>query len=113
MISDILADFAVAVTLRRRPAGTTVLGRYVPASVVTSPIYAVITPATGKDLLLLPEGSRTLEVKRVLSTVALIVEPDADEILYRGVIYSVKTCADWADQGGFYDALMIKKENQA
>ena len=112
MIGDIIATFAVNVTLRRRAAGTTTNGRHTLGAVTSSTIRAAVVPASGKDLLRLPEGSRTRETKRVFTTTALQLEP-ADEISYAGALYEVATVADWNDQGAYYDALMIRKVVQS
>jgi hypothetical protein len=106
----------VVVTVARRATGSLAQGRYTPASPTTFTIPdAVVSPATGRDLLRLPEGVRTREVLAILSTVELRTANEhaatpADVVTYKGRAYEVQTVEDWTDNGGFWRALAAKVE---
>lgn len=112
MIGSIIGGHAVSVTLRRFAAGTRVLGRWAPGAFTDSALSCTVAPATGKDLLKLPEGDRTQEVKHVFSQTMLQLEPSPDQIVYRGIVYELRTVEDWRDHGGFVHALAVKKTAQ-
>lgn len=110
MISEIIADFAQAITLKRRAAGTTTLGRYTPGAQTTSTISGAVVPATGKDLERLPEGMRARATIRIILETELIVHPDPDEIVWLGSTYEVQHAAPWSP-GTFWDCLAVRKVN--
>ncbi len=84
-------------------------------------IPAVVQPATGRDLLRLPEGDRSkgaiiVHTKRRLRTSLESRGLMADEILYtpggdaEPIRYTVATSGDWSIAGGFYRCIALKKE---
>lgn len=113
MIGEIVADFAVPVRLRRRGFGATVKGRHAPAAPVESILSCVVTPASGNDLLRLPEARRNEETIRVFAQLPLSADKRApDELVYRGAVWEVANVRDWSDQGSFCDALATRKAPQ-
>lgn len=104
-IEDILADFAVPFVIQRRVSSTVTKGRAALAAATPSNASGTITPASGKDLLRLPEGRRTQgQVIRIITTTLLLTLPQADVIDYRGISYEVQDVGSW-DEDGFYDCL--------
>lgn len=112
-IPEIPEHFAT-VTRRRRAAGSYVAGLWVDGAPTDADIVASVQPASGRDLLRLPEGLRTR------STVAVITDDDlqtanetneqtADRIVHLGEEWEVVTVEVWAmgavDQLGHRDCL--------
>ena len=92
--------FAVKVSLTRRGAGGYVDGVYIRGAATTSEIMAVIQPATGNQLMDVPEGIR-VEARWIFwSRSALSVD---DVIKHGGVSYRVMYT--WPrDEGAFHRA---------
>jgi len=89
---------------------------------------AAVQPATGRDLLRLPEGDRSLEtvilhVKTPLRTARESSRQMADVLVYReptptaaGVLvgrYVIVSAADWQVQGAFTRCLCQKMEGDS
>jgi hypothetical protein len=73
-------------------------------------IYAMIQPASGRDLLRLPEGLRSGEVIAIWTETELRLENEAeqlrpDEVGYKGQSYQVESIENWSDAGNYYKAL--------
>ncbi len=117
MIGEVIGDDAVPITLTRPAPSTYVDGRKAdvedgqPTEVACA---AQVTPATGRDLLRLPEGRTAAEAQRVLIEAdqlgGLVTLKVGDVMAYRGSTYEVAHVADWAAQGGFYDAVATRVE---
>ncbi len=108
-IGEIIGNFDESLSLRRRAAGSTALGRFTPGSVTTTTISAVVVPASGRDLLRLPEGERASATIRVLIESELLATPGSpDELTFQGVTWVVKHVARWSI-GSFYDCLAQQK----
>lgn len=101
LISDFATNGSYKVTRRARAAP--VNGKYVPGIATTFNITASIQPATGRDLLRLPEGRRVLET-RVIYTVTKLsaggqYSPnEADMVLIDGAPWEIQAVAQWAQQ---------------
>lgn len=75
-------------------------------------IKAVVYPATGRDVEVLPEGKRTEETIHVISTTDLRtaspgVNP-SDQIEYQGKTYEVALLKDWNANANFYSVLATR-----
>lgn len=110
-IGEMIDDFAVTVTRRRFAQGALVSGRFVKGAPTDAPYSCAVVPAPARELLKLPEGMRTQDVKCVYSRTILQTEP-ADEITHNGIVYEVFKSEDWNDQGLFFVSFMVKKSKQ-
>lgn len=78
------------------------------------PIVAMIQPATGKDLQLLPEAMRSSQVLAIWTSTPLLTVDEAtqqlpDEISYHGVLFQVQRVEPWGDLGNYIKALARRK----
>ena len=96
---------AIPMTRTRQGADTyTTGGDLIPGASTTTPIKAVIQPATGNKLMDVPEGVRTEAGWFVWSRSELAVD---DRITNKGVTY--RALFAWPrDEGGFYRAALGK-----
>ena len=101
------AHFRTTVTLCRRAVAIDEHGRTA-VTETTTPIGAVVRPATEKDLERLPEGDRDRGHIKVLSETemqAATAGAQPDEIVWGGARWVVKTCDSWQYGRAFWSAL--------
>ena len=93
-----------------RKTGSWIAGRFVEteSSILMS---GVVTPASAKDILQVPEGDRSSEIIAFHSTMPLFVTHDdmegkgtSDQIEWHGERYRLLHIKDWSDFG-YYKAL--------
>ncbi len=66
------------------------------------PANGILTPATEKELMLLPEGKRSKNVIKILTVEPLRdTDQDTDTIIYQGKRYKVFKSKPWQDYGFF------------
>jgi hypothetical protein len=100
----------------RAGAGSFVKGVYQPGVPVNFSISASIQPLNGRDLLRLPQGSRTEWYIKIFTATPLrvVIAPAgniSDVISYGGNLFEVEKVFDWSESGGFTEAY-AKKEGQ-
>lgn len=104
------------VTVTRRAAPTTDgHGRALQGATSTHSITANVQPATGRDLLRLPEGQRTREHIAIwtdgdLRTANEHAGTPADVVTWKGRTYEVQLIEPWSDLGGYVKAVAAKVE---
>lgn len=101
------AHFRTTVTLCRRAVTIDAHGRTA-VTETTTPIGAVVRPATEKDLERLPEGDRDRGYIKVLSESEMTAGTEAvqpDEIEWAGTRWVVKTCDSWQYGRCFWSAI--------
>lgn len=86
----------------RKARGNTVRGRVQDGTVSTVTIVAATAPATGNDLLRLPEGRRTNETRVIFTSTQLYVGGigfayEADTISIDGGAYEIMHVETWRD----------------
>jgi hypothetical protein len=91
--------------VQRRAAATFVAGRPVQAAPTNLSIVASIQPASGKDLLRLPEGRRSNETRVLYTTTRLLTGDqggpnEADQVTIDGTQWEVQHCESWVQPGG-------------
>ena len=100
---DVIADTPLTIN---RPGPTTYPnGRGVDGPATQTQITASVQPASGRDLLRLPEGQRTREALLVLSKGEMQLRDTFD---LNGSTYEVGHVKPWG--GAFYDAVATKEE---
>lgn len=106
---DVVAGDIISVTARSGGAYSN--GRWVSASPTTvSGIAASVQPASGRDLLRLPENRRNSETIKIFTRTPLsagqtAIGREADRVTYLGNEYEVSHVASWS--GVFVDALAV------
>lgn len=101
------AHFRTQVTLCRRAVTIDAHGRTA-VTETTTPIGAVVRPATEKDLERLPEGDRDRGYIKVLSETEMHVGTagaQPDEIIWSGARWVVKTVDSWMYGRCFWSAI--------
>ena len=101
------AHFRTTVTLCRRDVMIDEHGRTA-VTETTTPIGAVVRPATEKDLERLPEGDRDRGYIKVLSESEMTAGTEAvqpDEIIWSGSRWVVKTVDSWIYGRCFWSAI--------
>ena len=101
------AHFRTTVTLCRRAVTIDEHGRTA-VTETTTPIGAVVRPATEKDLERLPEGDRDRGYIKVLSESEMTAGTEAvqpDEIVWSGARWVVKTVDSWIYGRCFWSAI--------
>lgn len=88
------------VTRRRFDPGTYTSGRWSGGAIVDEEIRASVQPASGRDLLRLPEGLRTRDTVAILTDADLRTANEtagtkADRIVVSGEEYEVVAVDDW------------------
>lgn len=113
-LSDVvldLSDGTYTVTRAGGP-GTYTAGVFVPASMSTVQVVALITPLlSGPQLLRLPEGLRSMNAIEIFATVELRVDAPGqhpDVITFNGHDWQIDVVDDWLAAGGFYHAVATK-----
>ena len=95
-------------TVTRRAVATFAAGRAVAGATSTLTVTAAAVPATGRDLLRLPEGRRATETRIVFTTTALLVggqgsANDADLVGIDGRTWEVQQVESFP---GYYRAIV-------
>lgn len=101
------AHFRTTVTLCRRAVTIDEHGRTA-VTETTTPIGAVVRPATEKDLERLPEGDRDRGHIKVLSETAMqaaTAGAQPDEVIWSGARWVVKVCDSWMYGRCFWSAI--------
>ena len=101
------AHFRTTVTLCRRAVTIDEHGRTAVIE-TTTPIGAVVRPATEKDLERLPEGDRDRGYIKVLSESEMhagTAGSQPDEIIWSGARWVVKVCDSWMYGRCFWSAI--------
>lgn len=83
-------------------------GRFQPGANAALSFEGNVQPLSGLDLERLPEGFRTTAQKKLYTTALLVVEPEPDVLVYRGVSYQVAQLSDWTPLGSFNRYLLLK-----
>lgn len=104
-IADLIASFstlASTYSVTRRAAATYVAGRAVAGATSAVQITASVQPATGRDLLRLPEGRRALETRVLFTTTQLFAGEqggvnEADQVTIEGIVWEVQHVEEWVD----------------
>lgn len=115
-LSDVIDELANGSFVVTRKGPTTYVGghRQAPTS-STFEMIALITPASGRTLMRLPEGLRTIETldiytKTELFTARATGEPDL--VTYNGQQYQVQEVDRWQPSGNFFRAIATKVSSQ-
>lgn len=95
--------FFTDIVRKRRIAGTYVAGEWVEGSLEADQTFKMsVQPATGRDLLRLPEGLRTRDVVKIFCGLGELRTADertnlvADRIVYLGEEYEVVAVEAWS-----------------
>lgn len=113
--ADLIDSFSTGTyTVTRRDTPSYVAGVATAGGTSTFTITAAVVPSSGRDLLRLPEGRRSIESKTVYSATMLRVGeqggPDADLISIDGANFEVQTSGQWPDVStGFYVAIVQRE----
>lgn len=106
-IGGLIASFATgSYTVTRRAKATLVNGRRVAGAMAVIPdVVACVQPASGRDLLRLPEGRRSIETCVVFTATELLVggegkDNDADLIEIGGEQWECQQVQQWTDPDG-------------
>jgi hypothetical protein len=107
--ADIVLSFATGATglytVTRRQSGAIVRGIAQATTDATFTITASVQPASGKDMLRLPEGRRANETRVLFTTTQLYTGDqgsnyEADLVTIDGDDWEVQTVSDWLNWGG-------------
>jgi hypothetical protein len=99
--ADLISDFATGTyTVTRRAAATLVKGRAQPGATSTLTVTASVQPASGRDLLRLPEGRRSIETRVVFTATQLLIgiegaANESDLISIDGQTWEVQQVQSW------------------
>jgi hypothetical protein len=99
--ASLIRSFATGTyTVTRRAAATVVRGRAQPGAISTLPVVASVQPASGRDLLRLPEGRRSIETRVVFTATQLLIAAqgsanNSDLILIEGTQFEVQQVQSW------------------
>jgi hypothetical protein len=102
-IASLVSRFSTGTyTVTRTARGSVVRGRVQDGTETTFDITASISPATGNDLLKLPEGRRAVETRRLFTTTLLTVggqgeANEADSVSIGGADWLVQHVERWQD----------------
>ena len=114
--NNILKRFSLCVSIERRATGGSYVdGNYVSAGVTETltDVFVSVQQMTRDELLLLPEGLRTREVKKMYSKTQLfgVNAPDgreADRVSYNNEVYEIHEVGDWKDNGSYCKVVAVK-----
>lgn len=100
--ADLIASFALPVTIKRFSPGSYVEGKWVDGGEEQFEDRMSIQPLVGKDLLNLPEAQRTKRLMKGYIATELRTSSEtgqyrADQVLYDGVWFEVQTVELWKD----------------
>lgn len=113
-LTDVIDEFASdTLSIQRVGASVLTAGFWVTPAAVALSVEAVVYPASGEDIMILPEGHRSEKIIAVASRTKLRTadDPDgvhADTFAYKGETFEVQTVRDWGDQGNYYWHLAVK-----
>jgi hypothetical protein len=116
--SGMIQRFGRTITLRRPAApGAFVDGIWQPAAMADTSITASVQPASGDDLLQLPEGNRTADTLKIFTTSELrnendLTKTDPDILLIDGRQYAVHNVKTWPSGVGdlaHYECLAVRR----
>jgi hypothetical protein len=98
-------------TVTRRAAATYVDGEAVPGATSTFTVVGVETPASGRDLLRLPEGRRSTKTRMFYTASMLLVGAqagayEADQIEIDGDVWEVQKAGAWKAAAGYCEAIV-------
>lgn len=101
-VGDLILAFASTYVVSRSTKSTYTKGRAVPGTTTTLTIAASVQPASGRDLLRLPEGRRSIETRVVWTPTPLLVgqqgeNNEADIIAIGGGNWEVQHTEPWVD----------------
>lgn len=102
-ISSLIASFSTgAYSVTRTARGATADGRVSSGTTSTFSITASVSPAVGSDLLKLPEGRRTNEVRAVITDTFMTIGGqgsayEADQIGIDGTLWEISHVEAWLD----------------
>lgn len=105
-LSSLVDSFATGTyTVTRRTAAGYLRGVANPTTDETFAIRASVQPATGKDLLRLPEGRRADETRIIFTTTQLLIgdeglTTEADTVSIDGQNWEVQHVESWLQAGG-------------
>lgn len=111
--ADAIEDFSNTYTVTRRAAGTWVKGKHLPGSPSTFEIRASVQPMSGEELLRLPEGMQTSEVRRLFTATKLVARAGnavPDEVAIDDDRWEVQLVESWHSLGGFYSVVVRRVE---
>lgn len=109
-LADVITRFATQdadgdpggyVVTRTTPGGYDSSGNVIDGILITFPIVASVQPYAGRYLKVLPEGTRTSDVRVIDTDVALQESPIPDHIVIRGDDYSIFKVDGPTSMGGF------------
>lgn len=120
---DLVQSFLThTLTVTRRGASQVVRGRVVAPAPTTLTIAASVQPASGRDLLRLPEGRRTTETRVIYTTTQLLVGAqgganEADLVQLDGNTWEIQMVEVWRPDPSFdapsYFRCVVQSVNQA
>jgi hypothetical protein len=102
-VASLIASFATGTyTVTRTTRGTTTRGRIADGTTSTISITASVSPATGVDLMRLPEGRRTSYAVMVITATELLnggqgAATEADTLVIDGETFEVSVIDPWRD----------------
>ena len=98
-------------TVTRKGAATYLKGRLIAASTSTFTITASIQPLTGRDMSLLPEGSRADNTKSLYTTTQLntVGAAEPDSLTIDSVEFEVVNVEKWEGFGEIYYRTLVRK----
>lgn len=108
---SLIASFATGTyAVTRRAKATFVQGIATPGATTPIEIAASVQPASGRDLLRLPEGRRATETRVVYTTTQLLVGSqggtnEADLITIDGASWEVQLVESWPGAVGYFKAI--------
>lgn len=111
---------AAPVTLRRYAAGTRAdeTGRFTAGTLTTSTIRASVQPLTEKELKTLPEGERSWDQKKILTTSEIRtgdhhLVSQADRIVVDSIVYEVRQVDRWRAVLPHYEGRIVRLDEVA
>lgn len=119
-IPDLIGAFltnapAALYQVQRQAKATMLRGRKQPGALSTLSIAASVQPASGRDLLQLPEGRRSIETRVLYTTTALQIGAqdgafESDKVSIDGRLWEVQQIQSWeaspATDGAYYRCIV-------
>lgn len=115
-LASLISSFSTAATyaVTRMARGSVVRGRKEDGAVTTFTVVGSVSPASGRDVLNLPEGRARNEMRVIFTTTQLLAggqgEPyESDKVTIDGSQWEVAHCETWVDsrsRGTAYKALV-------
>jgi hypothetical protein len=110
--TDLIASLSTGTyVVTRRPAAAYVDGIATPSVPTTFKIVAAVVPASGRDLLRLPEGRRSTETRNVYTSTPLYVGAqasgfEADLVSIGSDSWECQLVESWPSVAGYYHAIV-------